>query len=768
MRHGVIRQVEGRWTVALEGQRVRVGDLVGMRYLSELLTRPGQVIAAVTLASHGSVPRSTTPQEVLDDEARAAYAARAHELTGELAEAEADNDIGRAERLRLEMDALVDELESATGLGGRSRTFNDPVERARTSVRKAIKRAIDVIDDANPAIAEILRSTVGTGTSCVYTPDPRRPVTWSTDEHPPDDEHEPRAGPAAAAETIGDRARSATRRGFVGRRAEIDLVRSALAAVEGPPPFSVLHVHGPGGVGKTALLDVLAAEAEAAGARAVRLDMHTVEPTPAAFLRRLGAGLGWVGADLTPDALAAAGRVVVLVDTVERAMPLARWLRDELIAHLPTNVLVVLAGRQPPDAAWRADPGWRAVARVVALGNLSPDEAQAYLDLHGIAPPWHDRLVALTHGHPLALSLAVDLVRQRTRPGGPEGTPATALDDLADAPELVALLLERFADEIDDPRQRAALAVCAHARFTTEDLLRAALGGDDAGALLAWLRSRSFVEEGRFGLFPHDLARQVLDADLRWRDRVAYEDLHRRMRAHIVQRIRETAGRARHRAAADVLYLHRLSSAMRPMYDWADLGTTDIDRLSPAEHADVRAIAGRHLGPEEATLVDHWLDRQPAAFLGFRRGRRLVGFTALLRLDRASADDVAADPATRAAGAFARRHDPPRPGEAVSVARFAVDAGHGQRRPSPTWEGFSIAHVLHTLETPDLAWDFMAAFADPAYEPTLEYIDYHRVPGADFVVDGDERRVFAHDWRRLEWEAFVDMMGDRELDDGGR
>jgi hypothetical protein len=179
-RHGVIRQVEGRWVVVLDGQRVRVGDLVGMRYLSELLTRPGQVIAAVTLASRGSVPRSTTSQEVLDDEARAAYAARAHELTTELAEAEAGNDIGRAERLRLEMDALVDELESATGLGRRSRTFSDPAERARTAVRKAIKRAIDVIDDANPTIAEILRTTVSTGTSCDYTPDPRAPVTWST------------------------------------------------------------------------------------------------------------------------------------------------------------------------------------------------------------------------------------------------------------------------------------------------------------------------------------------------------------------------------------------------------------------------------------------------------------------------------------------------------------------------------------------------------------------------------------------------------------
>ena len=37
--------------------------------------------------------------------------------------------------------------------------------------------------------------------------------------------------------------------------------------------------------------------------------------------------------------------------------------------------------------------------------------------------------------------------------------------------------------------------------------------------LFEWLRGLSFVESGADGLFPHDLARDVLDADLRWRDR---------------------------------------------------------------------------------------------------------------------------------------------------------------------------------------------------------------------------------------------------------
>ena len=57
------------------------------------------------------------------------------------------------------------------------------------------------------------------------------------------------------ASTVADRLKSARRRRFVGRAAELELFLGALAASE--PPFSVLWLHGPGGVGKTALLGAL-------------------------------------------------------------------------------------------------------------------------------------------------------------------------------------------------------------------------------------------------------------------------------------------------------------------------------------------------------------------------------------------------------------------------------------------------------------------------------------------------------------------------------
>ena len=56
--------------------------------------------------------------------------------------------------------------------------------------------------------------------------------------------------------TVEDRLRGARRSGFVGREGEIELFVGAIEAPE--PPFSMLWIHGPGGVGKTTLLTAFA------------------------------------------------------------------------------------------------------------------------------------------------------------------------------------------------------------------------------------------------------------------------------------------------------------------------------------------------------------------------------------------------------------------------------------------------------------------------------------------------------------------------------
>jgi hypothetical protein len=100
------------------------------------------------------------------------------DLRADLDEAEGDADLERAARLRIELDALTDELTRMVRPGGRSRAFAGPQERARTAVQKAIRRALDRIATDAPVLADGLRATVRTGTECSFEPADGVPRRW--------------------------------------------------------------------------------------------------------------------------------------------------------------------------------------------------------------------------------------------------------------------------------------------------------------------------------------------------------------------------------------------------------------------------------------------------------------------------------------------------------------------------------------------------------------------------------------------------------------
>ena len=105
---------------------------------------------------------------------------------------------------------------------------------------------------------------------------------------------------------------------------------------------------------------------------------------------------------------------MILIDTYELLAPLDNWLREVFLPQLPENVLVVLAGRNPPSPGWRADPGWQTLVRVLPLRNLSSDESRAYLAAtQRAAATSANAVLSFTHGHPLALSLVADTFAQR-------------------------------------------------------------------------------------------------------------------------------------------------------------------------------------------------------------------------------------------------------------------------------------------------------------------------------------------------------------------
>nr|BFD95560.1 hypothetical protein KitaXyl93_69200 [Kitasatospora sp. Xyl93] len=183
---GQDRADEPGWLVGEEGATFALPDLRGLHHLRTLLGRPGTDVSAGELAATASghpglaVTESDTG-EIADRQALAAYHRRLDDIDAELDDAAEWADQGRLDRLRLEREALLDEIRAATGLGGRRRRFGSTDERARVAVRKAVVAALDRVARHDAPLARLLRDTVRTGASCRYDPDPARPVTWLLD-----------------------------------------------------------------------------------------------------------------------------------------------------------------------------------------------------------------------------------------------------------------------------------------------------------------------------------------------------------------------------------------------------------------------------------------------------------------------------------------------------------------------------------------------------------------------------------------------------------
>lgn len=153
-----------KWLLQLSSKTTLVADSIGMLHLAVLIANPGAEIAAIDLvagsdalskaARSGAMPA----QQVLDRTAMSQYRERLKHLS--------EQEAGPGS----ERDWLVKELTAGSAFGGRPRTFTDGAERARIAVGRSIRRALAVIESADPVIGEHLRSAIHTGARCWYRP----------------------------------------------------------------------------------------------------------------------------------------------------------------------------------------------------------------------------------------------------------------------------------------------------------------------------------------------------------------------------------------------------------------------------------------------------------------------------------------------------------------------------------------------------------------------------------------------------------------------
>ncbi len=180
------------WTIRYHGHTALLKSTRGLHYLAVLLRDPGREFHVRELLARPmdvSTPVCSSRREwtrprlyggfpVLDAQAKAEYKRRINDLRKDLNQAERFNDLQRKTEVQNELQAIVDYLASAVGLGGRDRKTSSGAERARSAVTKCIKKTIRKIGEAIPSLGYHLAARIKTGYFCSYNPHPDRPVAW--------------------------------------------------------------------------------------------------------------------------------------------------------------------------------------------------------------------------------------------------------------------------------------------------------------------------------------------------------------------------------------------------------------------------------------------------------------------------------------------------------------------------------------------------------------------------------------------------------------
>src|SRR6185312_13064046 len=374
--------------------------------------------------------------------------------------------------------------------------------------------------------------------------------------------------------------------------------------------------------------------------------------------------------------------------------------------------------REAPAAPWRSDPGWLSVVAVHRHSDLDEAESGELLERAGVASAARPQLVRLGRGHPLAMALLADIAVTGTVP-----------DRLAEVPDLVAALLESLLRGAPADAHMTGLAACAMAWLTTEELLRQVVGAA-AGEVWAWLERRPFVIRGPNGLFPHDLARDVLDAEFerRWPER--YRALHRVVHDHVVASLRSATGPDRQMLAQHLLYLHRGSPFNEVIGSLRAQGSAAVVPARREDHEPALSLIEHFEGQRSARLAERWFAEQPESLSVVRDHQGLASFVFHVMHPTGSPMEDR-DPVIRAVLDHAARQGPARPGEQICIGRFLAGRRGYQSDPYAVLAG-PVSSLIEWVSRP-LAWSFIA---------------------------------IGNDWRRLPTGAWLDLMSEREHSGG--
>src|SRR3984957_3744248 len=398
------------------------------------------------------------------------------------------------------------------------------------------------------------------------------------------------------AATIADLLRHERRDTLAGREPEFRLLRQ-VSAPGGPV---VAYIHGPAGIGKTALISALDACLEDEGVHRLHIGAGAVEPTPTAIVAAFGSALGRETRTLAELAavLGSFERVtVIMVDNVDTWRLAASWLRADLVPALPATTRFVLAGVVPPPSVWQTEYGHYFFD--IKLSPLPRMQSDAAVAAAGLTTETAERVWQLTGGHPLAMRMAIHAACV--------GSPGTTRD----AGELANAILRALGDS----DLRRAVEACAIVRRANRDLMSAMLEAEESIplSLLDAVEALPFAGRDAEGIY---IAEPVRRALVDWMSGVEPKryQLWRKTAANwIVSSLRAGGRSARWRYMADLLHLLEQPSLRNAFFPLEE----EAPPVEPARADDfdqIFDIAELIDGPVERARIEVWAQRLPHRF----------------------------------------------------------------------------------------------------------------------------------------------------------
>jgi hypothetical protein len=509
---------------------------------------------------------------------------------------------------------------------------------------------------------------------------------------------------------------------LAGRRAELEYLEGFALGDE----TVVLHIHGIPGVGKTHLLNALAARIRGTGALVIWIDGGWCEPSPAGFCRAVCKAITDSESDDPAFAAAslsnAAARILMVLDNYESFRLLDSWLRQTFLPSLGETVRTILSSREPARPAWRIAPAWKGLFESMILETFSPEIALEFLLSEGLGVDSALELNRVARGHPLALSLGLALYSAGGQVRGSAAARHQVLEHMA------ALFLEGA-----DSATREAVEAACLVRTATAPLMTAMLPRLPADETLGRLRELPFVSVGPHGMLVHDAVRGPVTAALKSRDPARYQ-AYRRAALQVVRDQHRQAPRSDHwRCTADVLYLLENQNLREGFFPRTETSVS-VEPARADDGPSLAAIFQNFDGPQSRQALDQWWRYHPDSFFVVRDEHGGVqGFYQAIVASKVHKNVLGRDPL---AASWARDLPRAEDRDATLWVRRTLDRETGEG-PSPGQAACWLDIKRTYLELrPRLRWVYTCYRDADQYRPTFEELGLRRADEGRPMLDG--------------------------------